>query len=97
MSDEIMGAKIGLTKKNFLVICQQYNSLGQLLQMFAADPNNETFQRLHQQFQFIGEQLKPLGTSLDALGGAPVLAPLEKKEEKNQGEEKDGSEIDERT
>jgi len=69
------------TKRNWLLLCQQYAAMGQLLALMGKALSHplfnksmcpEVFNRILDQYQEIGEQMKVTGTDLDSIGGEPV-------------------------
>ena len=73
--------ELAAVKGNFLMVCQQYNAMGRLMQAFGMNPTPQQFGSVAGQHQHMGEQLKHLGASIDELGGPPVLQAEEGKEE----------------
>ena len=74
--------KVERVKKNFLLLCQQYNQMGLFMRAEAEglqkkDKAAVTNARdgYHAQFQEIGEQLKVTGLAIDRLGGPSVMGP----------------------
>lgn len=72
------------TKDTFLLLCEQYENLGKLINAQSQIIGHPIFKesnapvcmiRVLKQYQEMGEQLKEVGKGLDILGGEPVLEP----------------------
>lgn len=80
-----LSEKVEQAKESFLVLCQQYNRMGeQRAAEFAAISNRDAegyeaaATALNEQYKEMGYQLAALGKTLDRMGGAPVCVTSEK-------------------
>ena len=80
--------KLIQVKDAFLHICKQYDHMGSLIRLQAKSMKHPIFskttapachQRIIEQYQEMGEQLKDIGRGLDDMGGKPVLENLKEK------------------
>jgi len=70
------------TQEGFLILCEQYARMGQLLKLLAKSVDHPQFsktsapyglKRICDQFYEVGEQLKVVGMGLDDLGGEGIM------------------------
>jgi len=83
------------TKEGFMTLCKQYEHMGKLMTLlaktlkhpiFAPSSAPAVFNRINQQYEETGEQLKEIGIGLDALGGKPVTESSQQKKDRKKKE-----------